>query len=84
VLENFRQPFADRLPGAAIAHNIFTLMLCGYSDADLLEEALEAGASGFILKTSTPRQITDAVRQALEGATPLDQGLATGGCFCAL
>jgi DNA-binding NarL/FixJ family response regulator len=53
------------------------LMLCGYGDPDLLEKTLEAGASGFILKTSTPRQITDAARQALEGATPLDQGLAT-------
>ena len=43
----------------------------------LLAEALEAGASGYILKSATPQEITDAVCKALEGACPVDQGVAT-------
>jgi DNA-binding NarL/FixJ family response regulator len=82
VIMDVRMPEVDGLVVTRAIKREFpstvVLMLCGYGDADLLEEALEAGASGFILKTSTPQQITDAVRQALERATPLDQGLATG------
>ena len=82
VIMDVRMPEVDGLVVTRAIKREFpstvVLMLCGYGDADLLEETLEAGASGFILKTSTPRQITDAVSQALEGATPLDQGLATG------
>src|SRR3712207_1207341 len=32
-------------------------MLHGYGDPDLLAEALEAGASGYILKSAIPQQI---------------------------
>jgi DNA-binding NarL/FixJ family response regulator len=82
VIMDVRMPEVDGLVITRAIKREFpctvVVMLCGYGDADLLKETLEAGASGFILKTSTPRQITDAVRQALEGATPLDQGLATG------
>jgi DNA-binding NarL/FixJ family response regulator len=82
VIMDVRMPEVDGLVVTRAIKREFpctvVLMLCGYGDADLLEETLQAGASGFILKTSTPRQITDAVRQALEGATPLDQDLATG------
>ena len=82
VIMDVRMPEVDGLVVTRAIKREFprtvVLMLCAYGDADLLEEALEAGASGFILKTSTPRQITNAVRRALEGATPLDQGLATG------
>jgi DNA-binding NarL/FixJ family response regulator len=82
VIMDVRMPEAEGLEVTRTIKREFpctvVLMLCGYGDPDLLEEALEAGASGFILKTSTPRRIADAVRQALEGATPLDQGLATG------
>jgi DNA-binding NarL/FixJ family response regulator len=49
------------------------LVLNGYGDPDTLREALEAGAAGYILKSATPQQITDAIRKALEGATPVDQ-----------
>jgi NarL family two-component system response regulator LiaR len=53
------------------------LVLNGYGDPDLLAEALEAGAAGYIRKSATPKQITNAVREALEGASPVDQGIAT-------
>jgi DNA-binding NarL/FixJ family response regulator len=54
------------------------LVLDGYGeDPILMAEALEAGASGYILKSATPQEITDAVSKALEGASPVDQDVAT-------
>jgi len=43
----------------------------------LLAEALEAGASGYILKSATSQEITDAVCKVLEGGCTVDQGVAT-------
>jgi DNA-binding NarL/FixJ family response regulator len=54
------------------------LVLNGYGeDPMVLAEVLEAGASGYILKSATPQEITGAVCKALEGACPVDQGVAT-------
>jgi DNA-binding NarL/FixJ family response regulator len=54
------------------------LILSAYGENPiLLAEALEAGASGYILKSATPQEITGAVCKALEGACPVDQGVAT-------
>jgi len=54
------------------------LILSAYGENPiLLAEALEAGASGYILKSATPQVITGAVCKALEGACPMDQGVAT-------
>jgi DNA-binding NarL/FixJ family response regulator len=43
----------------------------------LLAESLEAGASGYILKSASPQEITNAVTKALEGASPVDKEVAT-------
>jgi two-component system response regulator DegU len=53
------------------------LVLNGYGDPDILADALEAGAAGYILKSASPRQITDAIGKVLEGASPVDQEIAT-------
>jgi DNA-binding NarL/FixJ family response regulator len=53
------------------------LVLSAYGDPDLLAEALEAGAAGYILKTATTQQLVGAIQGALHGESPLDQGLAT-------
>jgi DNA-binding NarL/FixJ family response regulator len=82
VVMDVRMPDVDGLesirviehdsPGTAV------LVFNGYvEDPMLLAEALEAGASGFILKSATPQEITDAVSKALEGASPVDQEVAT-------
>jgi DNA-binding NarL/FixJ family response regulator len=54
------------------------LILTARDDVSRLGEALQAGASGYILKTASGEQILDSLRKALEGATPLDPALATG------
>lgn len=44
-----------------------TLMLSMYDDDEYLFEALAAGASGYVLKTSVDRDLVDACRAALRG-----------------
>lgn len=51
------------------------LLLSDYDDPDLVREAIEAGASGHILKTATPQQMFGAIREALEGASPVSPKL---------
>ena len=57
------------LPGTPV------LVMNTLADPDHLLEALEAGASGYVLKRSGPQQICDAVRGALIGECPLDEDL---------
>lgn len=52
------------------------LMLTARADHRLLMEAVEAGATGCILKGCHPDHLLDAVRRILAGGTPLDQELA--------
>ena len=82
VVMEVRMPEVDGLEAIhAIKHDspcTSVLILNAYGgNPILLAEALEAGASGYILKSATPQEITDAVCKALEGACPVDQGVAT-------
>lgn len=52
------------------------LVLTGYEDPILLAEALNAGASGYVLKGASPEEITDAVYRAVEGELAVNPGLA--------
>jgi DNA-binding NarL/FixJ family response regulator len=81
VVMDVRLPEVDGLEATrAIKQELpstVVLVLNGFGDPDILADALEAGAAGYILKSATPQQITDAIRQALEGASPVDQEIAT-------
>ena len=59
--------------------NIFVLMLTSYED-EYVEQAIEAGASGYILKTSTGQQLTQSVHAVHQGQSFLDPSL-TGRLF---
>ena len=52
------------------------LVLTALEESAGLSESLEAGAAGYVLKSASPAQITDAVRRVLAGGSPLDEGLA--------
>jgi DNA-binding NarL/FixJ family response regulator len=45
-------------------------------DPDYLLEALRVGAAGFVLKDASRREVVQAVRQALNGESPLDPKLS--------
>ena len=52
------------------------LMLTTYEDPDYLFAAVRAGAAGYVVKDATRRELLDAARRALRGASSLDQDLA--------
>jgi DNA-binding NarL/FixJ family response regulator len=52
---------------AALEHPPAVLVLTTFDRDDYLFEALEGGASGFLLKNSTPEQLVDAVQVVARG-----------------
>jgi DNA-binding NarL/FixJ family response regulator len=52
------------------------VMLTISEDNDRIFRAICAGASGYLLKTSRPKTIVDAVREALEGGAPMTPQIA--------
>jgi DNA-binding NarL/FixJ family response regulator len=57
------------LPGVKI---IFLTM---YEDPDLATEAMRAGASGYVLKTSAASELIKAMREALKGRSYITEGV---------
>ena len=52
------------------------LMLTVYEDTDQIFSALKAGASGYLLKRSSPDEIAEAIRDVLEGGAPMTSQIA--------
>lgn len=52
------------------------LILSAYDDYAYVIGALEAGVSGYLLKTSSARELCDAVRTAAGGALVLDEAIS--------
>jgi len=65
---------AFRLRAALPALRI--LMLTVYEDADLIFQALQAGASGYLLKRTTPAELLQAVADVLRGGAPMTSEVA--------
>lgn len=58
------------LPGTQI------LMVTVHNDHDRVFQALKAGASGYLLKRSTPAELRDAIREVLRGGGPMSGEVA--------
>ena len=56
--------------------DIQILILTVYKDYDQIFSALKAGASGYLLKRSSPDQIIQAVRDVKEGGAPMSAEIA--------
>ncbi|GLW32778.1 response regulator [Actinoplanes regularis] len=81
VLMDLRMPGADGVEatGRILAGNldIKVMVLTTYeSDRDILR-AIEAGASGYLLKDASPAELADAVRAAARGETVLAPSVAS-------
>jgi DNA-binding NarL/FixJ family response regulator len=55
---------------------IQTLMLTVYDSSDQIFEALAAGASGYLLKSTPPEKLLDAIRDLQEGGSPMSSHIA--------
>jgi DNA-binding NarL/FixJ family response regulator len=52
------------------------LMLTVYGDSNRLFKSLMAGASGYLLKRTSPDKLLDAIREACEGGAPMTPEIA--------
>ncbi|MFD0894297.1 response regulator transcription factor [Luteolibacter ambystomatis] len=52
------------------------LMLTMYEDDDKIFEAFKAGASGYLLKRSSPLEIQGAIEEVLRGGAPMTSAIA--------
>ena len=57
-------------PGAEV------IMLTAYEEEDNIFNALREGASGYLLKTSTPEELFDAIRDVHTGGAPFSSHIA--------
>jgi DNA-binding NarL/FixJ family response regulator len=52
------------------------MMLTVYEDTDQIFKALSAGASGYMLKRSTPARLLEAIKELNEGGSPMSSSIA--------
>ena len=55
---------------------IIVLMLTVYEDTEKIFQSLTAGASGYLLKRTSPPELLDAIRQAHNGSSPMSGHIA--------
>lgn len=59
-----------------VAPNTLVVMLTVFEHNDWIFDALRAGASGYVLKRSSPVEIVEAIRQVHEGGAPMSSTVA--------
>ena len=55
---------------------IQVLMFTVFEDDEKIFEAIKAGASGYLLKKSSPEEIIDAIRSLYDGGAPMSANIA--------
>jgi len=80
VLMDINLPGMSGIEAAAILKHhlpeIQVVMVTVYRDHDKIFAALKAGASGYLLKRSTPAEIRQAVRDVRSGGAPMSAEIA--------
>jgi DNA-binding NarL/FixJ family response regulator len=56
--------------------DILYMMCTVYEEEEKIFEALRAGASGYILKKSSPAKLTEAILELVEGGAPMNSQIA--------
>jgi two-component system response regulator DesR len=80
ALLDIEMPGMDGLAAAAaLSHELpdcRLIMLTAFARPGYLRRAMEAGASGFVVKDAPAEQLADAVRRVAQGERVVDPGLA--------
>jgi len=56
--------------------SLLVVMLTVYEETEQVFQALQAGATGYLLKRTPPRQLLEGVREVLEGGAPITSHIA--------
>ena len=76
ILLDIKMPIQNGLesivPIKKASPNTLIIMLTSYDDENEIQTALDRGASGYLLKTSSPEEIIHAIERAMQGGSPLD------------
>jgi DNA-binding NarL/FixJ family response regulator len=76
TLMDLEMPVADGIEGTrgvlAASPATAVVMLTSFSDTERILAALDAGATGYVLKDAAPADLAAAVRAAAAGGSPLD------------
>src|ERR1035437_1294396 len=56
--------------------SVLVVMLTVYEDTEQVFQALQAGATGYLLKRTPPKQLLEAVTEVLEGGAPITSHIA--------
>lgn len=81
VLMDIKMPILDGIQATKeikkINPDIKIILLTTFKDDEFIHDALAYGASGYLLKDSTPQKIADAIRTVKQGGALLDPDVAT-------
>ncbi|MCB9207621.1 MAG: response regulator transcription factor [Ignavibacteriales bacterium] len=80
ILMDIQLPGISGIEGVKRVKNKYSktscIMLTVHEDNKNIFEALMAGATGYLLKTTPPSQIVDAIKDASEGGSPMNSNIA--------
>lgn len=80
VLMDIDMPIADGFHGLRVirkySSDIQVIMLTVFDSDEHIFEAIKLGANGYLLKTSSPTQIIDAILNVYEGGVPMTSAIA--------
>ena len=80
VLMDLMMPIVDGVQATrrivAATPETAVVVLTSFAEQALVMEAIDAGASGFILKDAAPSELVSAIRSAARGEAPLDPRVA--------
>ena len=76
VLMDIRMPESNGIEGTKLIKEAFpevkVLIVTTFQDTEYIVEAVQNGASGYLLKDSSPEAILDGIKVALSGKVVMD------------